>query len=194
MFDVQGFVAAPQGVQASGNTFTAGISVAWSQSPYDGLIPSLQYSRTGQNNWQFVPVSDSALSAHISGLVDGVIYDIRIAWATFASVLGPYTVLTGVAASASTTIPTVPTDFKVTDSSGGDAFVQVTASTSADNWKTNIYRDGTLILSQVSPPESLIEFIDPVGAGSYEYTVESENVSEVKSPTVNTTTQITVIS
>lgn len=190
---VQNFAASPQGSQSAQNAFTAGISAAWDAPSYASLTPLFEYSVADSNNWQVATLASGATSVKISGLVDGALYDVRFAWVSAGGSVGSYVNLEDIEANASTSTPSVPTDFTVTDLTGGSGSISVTASASADNWKTNIYRDSSLILSQPTNPEALIVFTDPVGAGSYTYEVEAENISGKKSTKVATSPANTII-
>lgn len=191
-----GLTASPSGTKISASGFSAGIFVTWDAAPYSSLIPVLQFSVANAEAWQAVATSEDAISAKITGLVEGTEYDVRLAWIVTGGGLdsSDYTTVEDVMASASTVIPLAPTAFTVTDQASGNALVSLTASSSADLWRTNVYRDGVLILAQPSDALAIISFTDAPGAGTYTYTVTSENFSNgVSTPETSTTPVTTTI-
>jgi hypothetical protein len=179
----QNVVAAPAGIQVSANTFVAGISVACQAPPSDALSWRLLFSKADQGDWQEVSVGSGSTSFDISGLVDGQAYDVSLAFVTPGGVVGPAVIIEDVVASAVTEPPLPPANLVVSDASGGTALVEMTASSSAGLWKTEIYRDGVLVGVIYASPATEIAFIDNCGAGSFSWTARSVNVSRKNSAT-----------
>lgn len=177
----QGVVAVGAGVQTAQNVFVAGIGVGWQAPPSDALSPLLRYSLAGAGGWQDFSVSDDAVSAHLTGLSDGVAYDISLAFVTPGGVVGPAVVIENVIATAVSSPPEPPTGLQVSDAGGGSALIEMTASTSESLWKTEIYRDAVLVGVVYTGPGSEIAFIDNSGAGTFDWTARSVNVSNINS-------------
>ena len=188
-----GFAAAGFGAQVSQSSFAAGIMAVWDAPPSDALEPVLSCRvapdtpggllGAGALAWFRVPLDPSARSAQISGLSDGVAYDLRLAWRTSAGDLGPYATDSGVVAAAATEAPAAPTGLSVTDAGGGDATLRFRASTSASVWKSRVLRDGVAVADVYSNPGQDHVLTDSVGPGSYSWAVRSINISDVPSAT-----------
>lgn len=181
-----GFTAAPEGRQIAQNSFAAGIGCAWTAPYSSALTPRLEYAVAGSGSWTVVYPDASATSYWIGPLTDGGSYDVRLVWVSPAGDLGAYATDSAVLASAATGAPGAPTGLAVTNLTGGDAQVSVTATTSADLWKTVIYRNSVEIAvflsGDLGPGETRV-FTDACGAGSFSWTARSINVSGVASAT-----------
>lgn len=177
----QNVTAAAAGIQTAANTFSAGIAVGWQAPPSDALQPRLKFTRTGEENWQVVAVDIGVTSAAIPGLIDGHGYDVSLAFFTPGGVVGDAVTITNVVAAAVTDPPAAPTNLVVSDAGGGTALVEMTASTSNSLWKTEIYRDAVLVGVIYAGPASDIAFIDNSGAGTFDWTARSVNVSNINS-------------
>ncbi|WP_147127820.1 hypothetical protein [Shimia ponticola] len=177
----QNVTAAAAGIRTASNTFVAGIGVGWQAPPSDALTPLLKVSKTGENNFQDVSVGDDATSIVIPGLIDGQGYDISLAYVTPGGVVGDAVVITNVIAAAATDPPAAPTNLTVSDAGGGAALVEMIASISESLWKTEIYRDAVLVGVVYAGPGAEIAFIDSSGAGTFDWTARSVNVSNVNS-------------
>ncbi|PIE15183.1 MAG: hypothetical protein CSA68_07485 [Rhodobacterales bacterium] len=177
----QNVTAAPAGVQSAANTFVAGIAVGWQAPPSDALSPLLKITKTGEENWQDVSVGSSAVSVTIPGLIDGQGYDVSLAFVTPGGVVGDAVIVTDVVAAAVTDPPAAPSNLAVSDVGGGAALVEMTAAVSPGLWKTEIYRDAILIGVIYADPGSEIAFTDNSGAGTFDWTARSVNVSNISS-------------
>lgn len=177
----QNVTAAAAGIQTATNTFVAGIAVGWQAPPSDALSPLLKVTLAGQNNWQDVSVGTGATSVTIPGLIDGQGYDVSLAFVTPGGIVGDAVIITNVVAAAVTDPPAPPTNLAVSDAGGSAALVEMTASTSASLWKTEIYRDAVLVGVVYAGPGSGIAFIDNSGAGTFDWTARSVNVSNINS-------------
>lgn len=181
----QELAAVGAGVQTSANTFVAGLSVAWQAPPSDALTPRVQYKAPWGlfSNWLDVPVAAGATGVQISGLQDGVTFDVRVAFVSPGGVVGPYAMETGVVATAAADAPDPPSDLSVSDQGGGQALVSFTAAASASIYRTEIYRDAVLVANPICDPGEDITFVDPCGAGTFDWTARSINVSGIASAT-----------
>jgi len=177
----QNVTAAAAGIQAATNIFVAGISVGWQAPPSDALSPLLKVARTDEESWQDVSVGAGATSVTIPGLIDGHGYDVSLAFVTPGGVVGDAVTITNVVAAAVTDPPAPPTNLAVSDAGGSTALVEMTASTSNSLWKTEIYRDAVLVGVVYAGPGSEIAFIDNSGAGTFNWTARSVNVSNINS-------------
>lgn len=177
----QNVTASGVGVQTAQNAFVAGIGVAWDAAPSDALSAVVKISDAGQDAWQDVPVGQALTSIGISGLVDGQTYDVSVAFATPGGVIGAAVMVEEVTASAASDAPAAPTGLTVMDVGGGAAQIALTTSVSAAHWKTQIYRDGVLVGVVSSAPTMAITFVDSCGAGTFDWTARSVNVSNVTS-------------
>lgn len=175
------FNAAGVGVQTSQTTFAAGITVAWEAATSDALTPIIEYLPQGMDEWVQVILTGGQTSAQIGGLIDGSAYDVRGYFSTISGDKGEYTTESGVVALAASAAPAVPTALTVTDQGGGSALVEVVSSAAKSNWKTFVYRDGVEVFSQASEASQALAFTDTPGAGTYDYTAKSINVSNVPS-------------
>ena len=179
----QNVTIAAAGIQTATNTFVAGIAVGWQAPPSDALSPRLRYSQTEQDNWQEVSVGSEATSVTVPGLIDGQGYDVSLAFVTPGGVVGDAVTIANVVAAAVTDPPAAPTNLAVSDAGASTALVEMTASTSNSLWKTEIYRDGVLVGIVYAGPGSEIALIDHSGAGTFEWTARSVNVSTKNSLT-----------
>ncbi len=177
----QNVTAAAAGIQTATNTFVAGIAVGWQAPPSDALSPLLKVTKTGEGNWQDVSVGTGATSVTIPGLIDGQGYDVSLAFVTPGGVVGDAVTITNVVAAAVTDPPAAPTNLVVSDAGGSTALVEMTASISNSLWKTEIYRDAVLVGVVYAGPGSEIAFIDNSGAGTFDWTARSVNVSNINS-------------
>ncbi|MDI3335859.1 hypothetical protein QKW60_05540 [Defluviimonas aestuarii] len=177
--DPTNFTAGPQGVQVSANTFSAGIAAVWDPPSSDALSPRLEYTSAGGSAWRAVPLNPAATTAAIGGLTDGAYYDLRLAFVASDGTSGGFVTETNIQALASTSAPAAPTSLNVTDQTGGVAHVTFTASASANIWKTQIYRDAVLIATFFNDPSEAVAFDDASGAGTFDWTARSINVSGV---------------
>lgn len=177
----QNVTVAAAGIQTATNTFVAGIAVGWQAPPSDALSPLLKVTKTGEENWQDVSVGTGATSITIPGLIDGQGYDVSLAFVTPGGVVGDAVTITSVVAAAVTDPPAAPTNLVVSDAGGSTALVEMTASTSNSLWKTEIYRDAVLVGVVYAGPSSEIAFIDNSGAGTFDWTARSVNVSNINS-------------
>jgi hypothetical protein len=171
----------PMGLVASAAGAQAGIGVGWQAPVSDALSPVLRYRVAPSGGWQEVPVASDVTQAVISGLSDGVAYDVSLAFKTGGEVVGAFVVVAGVTAAAVTDPPLAPTALSVGDEGGGVALVSFVASASAGLWKTELYRDGVKTGEIFSAPSAAISVIDACGAGTYNWTARSLNVSAIPS-------------
>lgn len=177
------FAAGPQGVQTSGSSFTAGIAAAWDAPTSDALTAVFEYTTAGGSAWTIVPVSPGTNAVAVGGLADGALYDTRVKFVAADGAASPYATDGGVQALASTAAPAAPTGLGVTDLTGGVARVAFTASASANLWKTEIYRDdgggAVLVATIYTDPSEAVTVDDASGAGTFDWTARSINVSGV---------------
>lgn len=185
---VEGFAAGPQGVQTAQNSFTAGIGASWSAASNDSLTPVIEISVAGEDSFEARTLSSDATNAQFSGLTDGGLYDVRIAYLTAGGALSDYVLEEEVTASADTTPPNSPTGMTASDQMLGSAGIAFTTSDSASLWKTEVYRGTILIATFFDEPNTEISFTDSPGAGSYTYSARSINVSNVANDTDATDT------
>lgn len=176
----QSFVAAGVGVLVAQNSYSAGIGVGWAAAPSDALSPRLRYAPAGTTDWVEVTLSAGAVNGQIGGLVDGNSYDLDLAWVSPTGQVGPAATVTATATAASNP-PAAPTGLTVTDETGGVALVEMTASASNTLWKTEVYRDAVLVGVIYSAPGAEIAFYDNSGAGTFDWTARSVNVSNIDS-------------
>lgn len=172
--------AAGVGVKTTANTFVAGIGVGWSAPASDALSPVVKYSPEGLESWQDVAVGSGKTNVHISPLADGGVFDVSVAFATPGGVIGDAVIISSVTARAVADPPAAPTGLNVTDAGGGTAQVQLTAATSVGLWKTIVFRNGVQI-AEFPADVSAISFVDACGAGSFNWTARSVNVSDIPS-------------
>ena len=177
----QNVTVAAAGIQVAANSYAAGIGVGWEAPPTDALSPVLKFTRAGESNWQIVSVGNGVQTASIAGLVDGQGYDISLAFVTPGGVVGNAIIVSNVVAAAVTDPPAPPTNLTVSDAGGSTALVEMTASVSGGLWKTEIYRDAVLVGVVYAGPGSDIAFIDNSGAGTFDWTARSVNVSNINS-------------
>lgn len=177
--DPANLAAGPSGAQTSGSTFTAGIGIQWDAPTIDSLSPSLQYSLASSTSWQTVPLDSGATSAQVTGLVDGTLYDVRLALVANDGTVGDYVGIDDVVANADTSPPAAPTSLAVVDETGGNAGVSFISSSSAGIWKTEIFRDAVLIATFYNSPSEMVNFTDASGAGTFAWTARSINVSAI---------------
>lgn len=180
----QNVTAAASGVQAAANTFTAGIGVAWTAPPSDALSPRLKYRQSGADAWIDVPAGAKIVSAQISGLTDGQAYDVSLAFETPGGVVGSPVIIEDVVAAAVNEAPIAPVDLTVADGGGGVALISVTAAEFPALWKTQIFRDGVLIGEINAAQGSQLSLSDSCGAGTFDWTARSVNVSVKYSPDI----------
>ncbi len=178
-----GFVAAPEGLQVAQNSFSAGIGCAWLAPTSPALTPRLEYSSAGAAVWTVVYPDAAATTYEIVPLTDGSSYDVRLAWVSPTGQVGPYATETAVIASAATTPPAAPAALTVSDLGSGNAAISVTSCASANLWKTIVLRDGTIVATFYSAPNIVETFTDACGAGTFNWTARSINVSGIASAT-----------
>lgn len=181
--------AAAAGIQSSQATSTAGIGLAFSAPPSDALSSLVQYTISGQSDWIVVPTSSTTTQLVISGLEDGVNYDISVSYVTPSGQVGEPDVATSITAAAETVVPLAPSSFSVVDLSGGVAEISLVTWSSSSLWKTEIYRDGSLVARQFGDPGETITITDSSGPGIYSWTAKSFNVSGGESPAAGPITQ-----
>ena len=177
------FDAVGAGVQTSANTFGAGIAASWVAAPADSLSPRLRYSHTGQDNWQDMDLGSGTTSAQISGLNEGQGYNVSLAFVSPGGVVGEAVVIANVIAAAAATPPAPPTGLIVTDNGDGTALVELTTSVSPDLYQTEIYRDGVGVAVLRDDHSTQVSLIDHSGAGTFDWTARSVNVSTTNSTT-----------
>lgn len=177
----QNVVAAAAGIKTAENSFVAAIGVAWQEPPSDALEPVLKIAQAGSETWQDVTVGAGVSSVTVPGLIQGMAYDIALAFKTPGGVVGEAVEVLGVVALADSTPPAPPTGLAVIDTGTGSARVEMLASSSASLWKTEIYRDGVLVGLVYAGPGSAIAFVDSCGAGSFAWTARSVNVADIAS-------------
>ncbi|MCT4557358.1 MAG: fibronectin type III domain-containing protein [Pelagimonas sp.] len=177
----QNVTASAAGIQSAANAWSAGIGVGWQAPPSDALSPRLRYSPAGSESWQDVSIGAGATSAKIPGLIDGQGYDVSLSFVTPGGVVGDDVRVLDVTAAAVSEPPAAPSNLAVSDAGGGVALVELTASASAGLWKTEIYRDAVLVGVVFAAPESEISFVDNSGAGTFDWTARSVNVSNISS-------------
>lgn len=176
-----GFAAAAAGIRVTQANFAAGIGTVWDAPPSDALVPDLRYRRVGASSWVRVVVDAEATSVTIGPLEDGEDYDLQLAWRASDDTLGPYAELFGIGAAADADAPAAPTGLIVTDLGGGEARVRVTASVSASNWITRVFRDGVLVAEIIGAPGVQSSFTDACGVGTFDWTARAVNISGVLS-------------
>ncbi|WP_158966267.1 phage tail protein [Chachezhania sediminis] len=169
--------AAGAGVRTAQNSFTAGIAAICDAPASDALALRLEYASAGDDDWQSWPVASERYGATIAPLVDGASYDIRMWFQTVDGNTSAKVTIAGVTARASTTAPAAPTGLAVTNETGGSARVELVTSTSPDLWKTEVYRDAVLIGTFYDDPGEAVVFFDSPGAGTFDWTARSINVS-----------------
>lgn len=174
------FAAGPQGVQTSGSTFSAGIAAAWDAPSSDALSAVFEYTTAGGTAWTIVPVSPGTNSVAVGGLTDGALYDTRVKFVAPDGAASPYATEDDVQALASTAAPAAPTGLGVANLTGGTARVTLTASSSANIWKTEVRRGATLVATIYTDPNQAVSFDDACGAGTFNWTARSINVSGVQ--------------
>ncbi|MBU0644825.1 MAG: hypothetical protein KJ731_15800 [Alphaproteobacteria bacterium] len=184
------FNAAPSGVQTAQNSWAAAIGVAWDAPVSDALTPRIEVSPAGADTWTTLVVTAIQTSVNSGILTDGALYDVRGCLVTPGGTKGAYVIEENVPALAVSTAPDAPSSLIVTDNADGTANVEVTASASASNWKTQVLRDSVVIFEFASEAGVVLEFTDSPGAGTYDYTAKAINVSQIESvltPTVTAT-------
>lgn len=187
------FIATPEGVAGSQATVTAGIIAGWASTTNISLTPVIEYSTTGDDDWQIITLAPDASTVSISGLVDGQGYDVRGAWVTPGGSVGEYSTSTNVVATASQVAPNPPTNFTAIHSGPGEATIELTVGDSDNHWKTEIYRGAALIFTSFSSQSSTVTMTDSPGAGNFTYTARSLSVSGLSSTTANTTPSPTFV-
>lgn len=185
-----GVVAVGQGVRAAVNTWTAGVAIAWDAAPNIALRPEVRFRRSGTSNWLSFDTTEDTTSVIISPLVDGLTYDVSVAWRSYSQVSNAV-VIANVVALAVTGVPSVPTGLAVADQGGGVARVTVTASSSASGYRTEILRGATVVASLVTLPGQAVTYDDACGSGTFTWTARAINVSGTPSdPTAGVTQTI----
>lgn len=186
--------AAAQGKRSSQTNYVAGIGVTWDAPSSDALAPVVEYSPAGDDDWERWGVSDGATRALISPLVDGGLYDIRVAFFTADGNRSSWVEVEDVTAAAVSGSPAAATGVSITDDGGGNATVSFTTSSSDGLWKSEIRVDGTVEATVYNPPKGPSEFtavqVSP-GAGTYDFVVRSYNVSGAWTDTAATSETIT---
>jgi len=187
------FAVGAEGTQVAQNALSAGIRASWTGPNIAPYIPRIEISEAGRNQWTVAPSLDEDSLTHLfAPLTDGSAYDIRGAYQTIAGEIGEYTTFTNVIARAATTTPQPPTAISATDQGSGNALVSLTAWDEMSLWKTAIKRDGVEITRFVSAPGEEFEIEDQPGAGTYDYTATSINVSgDESAPTSVQTVTVT---
>lgn len=182
--DEEGTVPQPQQVKAVGYgvDMSAGIAIAWLPAGSATLTPELQYSRAGRADWDDWPLATASNSARLAPL-DVSAHDLRIRFNTFDYNHSEWVLIEGVTASSSTVAPEPPTALDVTDDTGGVASVTLTTSSSPTLWYTQILRDGVVVATDYSDPDTAIDVIDACGAGSFSWTARSVSVAKTASET-----------
>lgn len=183
--------AAGAGQQTSQSTTIAGIAVVWDARPSVALTPRLEYSLAGTDDFTRVALDEKSERATIAPLIDGSDYDIRLYYEASGDKRSAYVEFDGITASASTTAPSVPTGFSITDQTGGEGLVVLRTANIANLWKTEVYRGGAVIGRFYEVRDTSISFTDAPGAGTYTYVAKSFNVSGTPSADVTVTREIT---
>lgn len=173
----QNVSAAGAGIQTAANSFAAGIAVSWEAPDSDALTPVLEFSEAGADTWQYVEIAEGVTTVQIPGLVDGLAYDLTLSFVTPGGAVGEPVLLENIVAAAAVDLPLAPTVLAVSDLGDSTALVEMTSSASASLWKTEIYRDAVLVGTVYSAPGAAIAFIDDCGAGTFDWTARSVNVS-----------------
>jgi hypothetical protein len=164
-----------------------GIGAAWEPNTNASLSPRLEYSPVGQDTWQAVTVSDGSTFAQIDGVTVGQDYDVRFAWVTAGNTVGEYVTVSYVTATNDTGAPNDPTGFTITDVGNESIRFNITSSSSADNWRTEIYRNDNLIHTEYSGPGYAVAITQSVGTGTHTYTALAKNIANEVSTTISST-------
>jgi hypothetical protein len=178
-----GLTAVGAGVQTAANSYSAGIGVTWDAPPSSALGVILTRVKSSGGTPSVRSVGSAYTAYVMGGLVDGADYDVSLQFVTPSGVLGPAATISDVTAVASTDVPNPPTSLTVTDAGGSTARVTATASDTASIWKTEIYRDDVLIATLYNGPGSDVDYLDNCGAGTFDWTARSINVSSIASAT-----------
>lgn len=175
------FNAASSGMQTAQNAWAAAIGAAWDAPVSDVLTARIEVSPAGADTWTTLVVTPTQTSVNTGVLTDGAFYDVRGCLVTPGGTKGAYVTETDVQALAVSAAPDAPSSLIVTDNADGTANVEVTASASESNWKTQVLRDAVVIFEFASDAGVVLEFTDSPGAGTYDYTAKAINVSQVES-------------
>jgi hypothetical protein len=173
------FTAAPEGVQSSAGTFAAGIGCAWSLPAYPSLVPRLEWALHGTINWVVIIPDPKAANYQITGLAEGTAYDLRLAFFSPSGQIGTYATQNNITAEASTMSPAAPASLTVTNLTGGNAQISFTAASSIDLFQTVILRGATIIATFYTTPGQVVTFVNASGAGTFNWSARSINVSLV---------------
>lgn len=183
-----GFDAFGAGVRVSSGVFAAGIGVVWDAAPSDALTPLLEYLDESLDafvdSWVPVAIEADATSALITGLNEARLYSVRLRWIDGTGQRGTAAQETGVVALAAADPPDAPTGLTVTDRTGGEALVEVTASATESNKTTILYRDGVQIAAIDTVAGAAISLVDASGAGTFDWTAKAVNISGIASTTL----------
>jgi hypothetical protein len=183
--------ASGAGLRISQSSYAAGIGVAWDARPSVALAPRLEYALAGTDNFTEWKMDATSRQATIAPLADGSDYDVRLYYEASGNRRSAYVKFDDVTATANTDTPGVPTNFTVTDQTGGQAAVALTTADSDNLWKTEVLRDSVLIKTYYQPRNTAVSFTDAPGAGTYAYVARSINVSGTPSADVTVTRVIT---
>lgn len=162
----------PEVENFAGSAFDGGIVVAWNAPSNESLSSRVEYrinedwqtatAITTQNVVQIVPLSG--------------VFEVRHSWISATGVVDDPTVITGITAGPTLAPPSGVTGLIATDQGAGQAMIDFTPSASPQLWKTQVYRDGELVLEQDT--NAAISFIDNPGAGSISYEIRSIAVDQ----------------
>lgn len=170
-----GIIPTPQGFVAAGHGSSGdGIAAAW-VAPSNALFtPRLEYSVAGAGTWTVLQLSAGDTWEQLAGLSGD--YDVRLAFET-TDRIGAYVTSEDVTAASTTAAPASPTSLTAT-TSAGVVTIGFTTSVTANLWKTEVRRNGTLIGTFYNGPSQSVSFTDSPGGGSYTYTARSINVGQ----------------
>ena len=176
----ENMLAVGGGLKVAAQSWAAGILVSWDDPEDEGLTPIVVYTPSdGTDGAQRVTLEPGDTSIHLGPLVDGEDYDITVGfYAGQLELIGSDTV-EDVTAYAAADAPATATGLTVTDQTGGVALVEVTTSATETLWKTEILRDDVVIWTDYWRAGEAVAFEDDCGAGTYDWTVRSYNVSGI---------------
>ncbi|MGK7663385.1 MULTISPECIES: hypothetical protein [unclassified Marinovum] len=185
-------VGAPQNVTATGGgikvaaeTWAAGITVGWDDPGNDAATPVVTYRLSAAlpsgatYGAPSITLEPGDTEAQIGPLLDGVDYDIDVAFMRGDKQLGPITTVGNVTALAAADPPAAATGLAVSDETGGVARITFTTSATETLWKTEVLRDSVVIQTEYWRPGESITLDDACGAGTFDWEVRSYNASQI---------------
>lgn len=191
--DDGGAITAPTGLKAIGSdtTFASGaaVALAWTPAVSDALVTALEYSDAGDNDWQAASLAPGVIRTAVGDLVNGASYDFRIAFEASDGRRSPWSTVTATASTSTAASAGAPTGLAVADNTGGVAVITFTTANSPNLWRTTIRRDGDVIARVYNDPNEAVTVLDGSGAGTFDWTATSENISSKLSAATGAVTQ-----